>query len=290
MRRRCRTARWRYGRSPVIRPRRPARTAGRSRPAGMTRCWPDRGMSAGAVTRWRCGGSSAAGNAMSRAVRVRRSPSGCRRYRRGTGSRALREHRDRGHRRGITPAEAARHAGISWPVAHEAFAAAADPVLDQAPAPVAHLGIDEHRRAGPGGRWTMSIPGNISCSPTGGTPASLTCPAEQGLLGQVEGRTADDAAYWLAQAAPPGGTRSGSSRSTCAHLRLRGAPDAARRADRRGLIPRRPPSRQDDRRRAPPGSPRQSTGGADGPATPSTASRTCWSVTWSTCHPPSSPR
>ena len=27
--------------------------------------------------------------------------------------------------RGITPAEAARHAGISWPVAHEAFAAAA---------------------------------------------------------------------------------------------------------------------------------------------------------------------
>jgi transposase len=33
--------------------------------------------------------------------------------------------------RGITPAEAARHAGISWPSAHEAFAAAADPVLDE---------------------------------------------------------------------------------------------------------------------------------------------------------------
>jgi transposase len=32
--------------------------------------------------------------------------------------------------RGITPAEAARHAGMSWPVAHAAFAAAADPVLD----------------------------------------------------------------------------------------------------------------------------------------------------------------
>jgi hypothetical protein len=46
--------------------------------------------------------------------------------------------------RGITPAGAARHAGISWPVAHEAFAAAADPVLERAPAPVAHLGIDEH--------------------------------------------------------------------------------------------------------------------------------------------------
>jgi hypothetical protein len=48
--------------------------------------------------------------------------------------------------RGITPAEAARYAGISWPAAHQAFAAAADPVLDHAPAPVAHLGIDEHRR------------------------------------------------------------------------------------------------------------------------------------------------
>ena len=53
--------------------------------------------------------------------------------------------------RGITPAEAARHAGISWPVAHEAFAAAAGPVLEQAAAPVAHLGIDEHRRGRPVG-------------------------------------------------------------------------------------------------------------------------------------------
>ena len=48
--------------------------------------------------------------------------------------------------RGITPTEAARHARVSWPVAHAAFAAAADPVLEQAAAPVAHLGIDEHRR------------------------------------------------------------------------------------------------------------------------------------------------
>lgn len=48
--------------------------------------------------------------------------------------------------RGITPAEAARHAGISWPVVDEAFAAAADQLLERPPAPVAHLGIDEHRR------------------------------------------------------------------------------------------------------------------------------------------------
>ena len=53
--------------------------------------------------------------------------------------------------RGITPAEAARHAGISWPPAHDAFAAAADRVLGEPAAPVAHLGIDEHRRGRP--RW-----------------------------------------------------------------------------------------------------------------------------------------
>ena len=51
--------------------------------------------------------------------------------------------------RGITPAEAARGCGVSWPVAHDAFAAAAGPVLDKPPAPVAHLGIDEHRRGRP---------------------------------------------------------------------------------------------------------------------------------------------
>jgi hypothetical protein len=39
--------------------------------------------------------------------------------------------------RGITPAEADRHAGVSWPVVHDAFAAAADPVLDQPAAPAA---------------------------------------------------------------------------------------------------------------------------------------------------------
>ncbi len=103
--------------------------------------------------------------------------------------------------RGITPAEAARHAGVSWPVAHEAFAARADAVLDGGPAPVAHLGIDEHRRGRPrwerdeetgqyvqlADRWHVNF-----CDLSG----------EQGMLGQVEGRTADDAAYWLAQAPP----------------------------------------------------------------------------------------
>lgn len=89
--------------------------------------------------------------------------------------------------RGITPAEAARHAGISWPVAHEAFAAVADPVLDQPVAPVAHLGIDEHRR------------GRARFTPDPKTGEYLlladrwhTCffdlAGRQGLLGQVQGR------------------------------------------------------------------------------------------------------
>jgi transposase len=103
--------------------------------------------------------------------------------------------------RGITPAEAARHAGVSWPVVHDAFAATADPLLEQPIASVAHLGIDEHRR----GRARFAV------DPQTGQYILLadrwhTCffdlSGQQGLLGQVQGRTADDAAYWLAGATP----------------------------------------------------------------------------------------
>ena len=103
--------------------------------------------------------------------------------------------------RGITPAEAARHAGISWPAAHDAFAAAADPVLEQAPALVAHLGIDEHRRGRP--RWRIDgQTGEYLLLADRWHTCFFDLSGGQGLLGQVEGRTADDAAYWLAQAAP----------------------------------------------------------------------------------------
>jgi transposase len=103
--------------------------------------------------------------------------------------------------RGITPAEAARHAGISWPVVHDAFAAAADPLLDHPAAPVAHLGIDEHRRgkarfaAGEqAGEYVLLADRWHTCF--------YDLDGQQGLLGQVQGRTADDAAYWLAGARP----------------------------------------------------------------------------------------
>jgi transposase len=103
--------------------------------------------------------------------------------------------------RGVTPGEAARYAGVAWHTAHDAFAGAADAILDAPLAPVAHLGIDEHRRGKP--RWRRD--------PQTGEYELLadrwhTCFTDlsggQKMIGQAQGRTADDAAYWLAQAAP----------------------------------------------------------------------------------------
>jgi transposase len=84
-------------------------------------------------------------------------------------------------------------------VAHAAFAAAADPVLEQAPALVADLGIDEHRRGRP--RWRLdAVTGEYLLLADRWHTCFFDLSGDQGLLGQVEGRTADDAAYWLAQA------------------------------------------------------------------------------------------
>ena len=103
--------------------------------------------------------------------------------------------------RGITPAEAARGCGVSWPVAHDAFAAAAGPVLEAPPALVAHLGIDEHRRGRP--RWHAGQQtGEYMLLADRWHTCFFDLSGQQGLLGQVEGRTADDTAYWLAGATP----------------------------------------------------------------------------------------
>jgi transposase len=101
--------------------------------------------------------------------------------------------------RGITPAESARHNGISWPSAHGAFAEQADEILGGELAQVP--GIDEHWRGRP--RWRKD-------TGTGETVQLAdrwhTCfydlSGNQGMLGQAEGRTADDASYWLAGATP----------------------------------------------------------------------------------------
>jgi transposase len=102
---------------------------------------------------------------------------------------------------GRTVAQAARECGLSWPVVQEAFAARADPVLAQPPSLVAHLGIDEHRRGRP--RWrTDAESGEYVLLADRWHTCFFDLSGDQGLLGQVEGRTTDDAAYWLAQAAP----------------------------------------------------------------------------------------
>jgi transposase len=103
--------------------------------------------------------------------------------------------------RGITPAEAARHAGVSWPVAHAAFAGIADPPLGAPHGPVACLGIDEHRR----GRCQYEadpVTGERKLVADRWHTCFYDLSGSQGLLGQAEGRTADDAAYWLASQPP----------------------------------------------------------------------------------------
>ena len=118
--------------------------------------------------------------------------------------------------RGITPAEAARHAGISWPAAHQAFAAAADPVLDRDPAAVVHLGIDEHRR----GRARFAVDEQTGeYTPARGPAAHLLVrpdPADRGCWGRC--RAAPPMTPRTGWPAPRrrGGTRSRWSASACA--------------------------------------------------------------------------
>lgn len=103
--------------------------------------------------------------------------------------------------RGITPAEAARHNGVSWPSAHGAFTEKAGAALRDDPEPVAHLGIDEHRRGR--ARWRRDEEsGEYVLLADRWHTCFYDLSGTQGLLGQVEGRTAGDAAYWLAGATP----------------------------------------------------------------------------------------
>jgi transposase len=90
--------------------------------------------------------------------------------------------------------EVAAGSGVSWPTAHAAFVEHADQVLG-APQPVQVLGIDETRRGKPrwvrdsdGRRWVRVDPWDTGFVDLGG---------DQGLLGQVEGRTSKAVTDWL---------------------------------------------------------------------------------------------
>ena len=122
-----------------------------------------------------------------------------------------------------TVAAAGRMTGVSWPTAMDAVRAAAERVLDEAPDPVEVLGVDEVRRGRP--RWRPAEPAQPPTpareppvTPEPVVPHRETARARtladrwhvgftdvgggQGMLGQVEGRTADDVAYWLAGHSP----------------------------------------------------------------------------------------
>ncbi|GAB3802850.1 ISL3 family transposase [Micromonospora zhanjiangensis] len=102
---------------------------------------------------------------------------------------------------GRTVVQSARDHDVSWPVVAAAFAAHAAAVLPVQPQPVEVLGIDEIRRGRPkfvfdeeSGAWQSTVDrwhvGFVDLS------------HGQGLLGQVEGRTAKVVADWLL-ARPP---------------------------------------------------------------------------------------
>jgi transposase len=103
--------------------------------------------------------------------------------------------------RGCTITEAGRWQHVSWPTANAAFAGRADPVLAAPVAAVAHLGIDEYRRGRP--RWRADEDsGEYVLLADRWHTCFVDLSGDQGLLGQVEGRTVDDAAYWMWQAGP----------------------------------------------------------------------------------------
>ncbi|WP_261559427.1 transposase [Frankia tisae] len=119
-----------------------------------------------------------------------------------------------------TVVAAARSLGLSWPTVMDAVRRQAADLDGGAAPPVEVLGIDEVRRGRP--RWwpaggptaapalPAAEPEPQDGEPAGGEPAKARVLADrwhvgftdlaggQGMLGQVEGRTADDVAYWLA--------------------------------------------------------------------------------------------
>jgi transposase len=112
-------------------------------------------------------------------------------------TRRLREAGGRAVVEGRTVAQATREVNLSWPVVHAAFLDHATKMLPEEPEPVVALGIDETRRGRP----------RFSLNPETGVfeqvidrwhTGFVDLAGDQGLLGQVEGRSAGDAGSWLA--------------------------------------------------------------------------------------------
>lgn len=99
---------------------------------------------------------------------------------------------------GRTIVQAARDHDLSWPVVAAAFTAHAQRVLPAQPNPVQVLGIDEVRRGRP--RWVLDEQTNSWMTVVDRWHVGFVDLSDgQGLLGQVEGRTAQVVIDWLAQ-------------------------------------------------------------------------------------------
>jgi transposase len=96
-----------------------------------------------------------------------------------------------------TVTQAARDFGLSWPVVHAAFLDHATTVLPEESEPVIALGIDETRRGTP--RFALnSDTGVFEQIVDRWHTGFVDLAGDQGLLGQVEGRSSSDAGSWLA--------------------------------------------------------------------------------------------
>jgi len=103
--------------------------------------------------------------------------------------------------RGRTIVQAARDHDMSWPVASAAFTTYAQQVLPAQPDPVQVLGIDEVRRGR--ARWVFDqSSGTWATAVDRWHVGFVDLSGGQGLLGQVEARTAQAVIDWLTQRDP----------------------------------------------------------------------------------------
>ncbi|HEY6425024.1 MAG TPA: ISL3 family transposase [Pseudonocardiaceae bacterium] len=96
-------------------------------------------------------------------------------------------------------AEAAGSWGVSWPTAHAAVREAAEAAAGE-PEPIGVLGIDETRRGRP--RWTFSVEAGRWVRTDAWDTGFVDLAGDQGLLGQVEGRTSACVIGWLQARTP----------------------------------------------------------------------------------------
>jgi transposase len=102
---------------------------------------------------------------------------------------------------GVPVSSAAGACGLSWPSTHQAFVDQADPVLAAVLGPVRVLGIDETRRGRPRFIWDPETDTWVVAADRWHT-GFVDISGEQGLLGQVEGRTSKCVVAWLEARTP----------------------------------------------------------------------------------------